>query len=233
MALILGDSLSAQRGLDLADLATRYLTWHQTGAFDSGPTWAAVFARHARGMPIEQAAAQVHAACGGLTAGTNPAHRVAPIGCLPRPPETLAAMARAEARLTHLHPDAGEAAAAMALLIHHLLAGEPWPEARRRTAESLVGSVACVVRGDVTGPLSPGGYAPETLRAALWFMEAHADFTTALDASFVFAGPANYCPVLVGALAATRWGVPAGMSTELAEAARGCFRSLRMMGPGV
>ena len=58
-------------------------------------------------------------------------------------------------------------------------------------------------------PLSPGGFAPEVLRAVVHFVAHHHSFTDALGASLTFAGPANYCPVLVGAVAGARWGAVA------------------------
>ena len=42
--------------------------------------------------------------------------------------------------------------------------------------------------------------APDLLHAAVHFVIAHPSFDTALDASLAFAGPANDCPVLVGAI---------------------------------
>jgi ADP-ribosylglycohydrolase len=65
-----------------------------------------------------------------------------------------------------------------------------------------------------TRPLSTGGYAPEVLRAAVHFVARHDIFADALGGSLDFAGPANYCPVLVGAMGGARWGaatIPVGM----------------------
>ena len=59
---------------------------------------------------------------------------------------------------------------------------------------------------DTTSPLDPGGFAPEVLRAAIRFVVKNATFEGALAASIRFAGPANYCPVLVGAIGGARWG---------------------------
>ena len=49
----------------------------------------------------------------------------------------------------------------------------------------------------------PTGFAPDVLRTALYFVENSRDFNSALDPSLTFAGSANYCPVIVGALAGT------------------------------
>lgn len=42
-------------------------------------------------------------------------------------------------------------------------------------------------------------------------------FTEALDRSLAFAGPDNYCPVLVGAIGGVRWGAAAIPQTALAH----------------
>jgi hypothetical protein len=59
------------------------------------------------------------------------------------------------------------------------------------------------------GPGNNGGFAPDVLRAALHFVGSSAYFAEALDRSLAFAVPANYCPVLVGAVGGARWGASA------------------------
>jgi ADP-ribosylglycohydrolase len=54
--------------------------------------------------------------------------------------------------------------------------------------------------------LSRGGFAPAVLQAAIYFVQTEACFSDALDAAIAYAGPANYCPVLVGAIGGARWG---------------------------
>ena len=76
----------------------------------------------------------------------------------------------------------------------------------------LLGRTPCKETGSFAGQEGPGnngGYAPDVLRAALFFVATSACFTEALDRSLTFAGPSNYCPVLVGAVAGARWGASA------------------------
>ena len=47
------------------------------------------------------------------------------------------------------------------------------------------------------------------LRAAVHFVAGAGTFEGALAEALAFAGPANYCPVLVGAMAGARWGASA------------------------
>ena len=118
----------------------------------------------------------------------------------------LGDLARREARLTHLHADAGETSAAVVLLARHLIDGLPWPEALQATAAQVQGPAREALLAPQARPLDPGGHAPEVLRAAVSFLNRHRDFASALQASLTFAGPANYSPVLVGTLAGARWG---------------------------
>lgn len=53
-----------------------------------------------------------------------------------------------------------------------------------------------------------GGHAPRCLADALWFVDRAEGFDAALDPALEFAGPENYCPVLVGAIAGARWLTP-------------------------
>jgi ADP-ribosylglycohydrolase len=151
-------------------------------------------------MAAPAATAQVHREFCGQMAGCNPAHRSPPLAmCAAVGDDDLGGCAMAEARLTHHDPLAGEVATAINTIFRALIRGAAWPDVAR-----LAGNVAV---GD--GPGSPGGYAPDVLRAALYFAGTSASFSTALDGSLAFAGPANYCPVLVGALAGARWGASA------------------------
>jgi hypothetical protein len=67
------------------------------------------------------------------------------------------------------------------------------------------------------GPGSNGGFAPDVLRAALHFVGTSGSFAEALERSLAFAWPANYCPVLVGAIAGARWGASAIPPSSLAH----------------
>lgn len=207
MALRLKQSLESLRGFCPDDVFARYLAWWATEGFDTGPTAAGVFALVQAGVDRETAVRQIHEESGGATAGCNPAHRAAPLAMMAfLPLSELGDLARQEARLTHLHPDAGETSAAVVLLARHLIDGLPWTEALPATAAQVHGPAREALLTPKARPLDPGGHAPEVLRAAVHFVGQHPDFPSALQASLTFAGPANYCPVLVGTLAGARWG---------------------------
>jgi ADP-ribosylglycohydrolase len=191
MALMLCGSLLARRCYDEDEAFGYYLAWWREGGFDTGPVAGEVFRLVTSGVPRADAVRQVDAACGGLTAGCNPAHRSPPLAMAAfLPAEQLADLARRDARLTHRHPVAGDVAAATVALCARLIAGERWEE----------------VAPDDDRPLSDGGFAPDVFRAAVHFVGRHDTFADALAESIRFAGPSNYCPVLVGAIGGARGG---------------------------
>jgi ADP-ribosyl-[dinitrogen reductase] hydrolase len=208
MAVRLAESLLGCGGFDPEDIPERYLAWWRQGAFDTGPVSGRALELVAAGMPVVEATAKVHREFGGKTAGCNPAHRSSPLSMLAAiTDEDLAGCAMAEARLTHHDPLAGEVAAAVNKLCRALIRGAAWQDAVREAG--------CFAAQE--GPGNNGGYAPDVLRAALYFVGMSACFTEALDRSLAFAGPSNYCPVLVGAAAGARWGVSAISPSALAH----------------
>ena len=137
-ALRLTESLVERREFDLADILDRYKQWWETGAFDTGPTAAAVLQRVSEGEGLEAAVAAVDRRAGGQTAGVGPAHHSAPLGALTYIPyEQLGRAARQEARLTHQHHLAGWVSAAVCYLIRTLVEGMEWSDALRRVATRL------------------------------------------------------------------------------------------------
>ncbi len=207
MALRLAESLRDKKGLDIDDIGARYLEWWQDGAFDTGPVAAGVLSRVEAGVPYEAASRDVDEALGGMTAGCNPAHRVAPLAACPQVGDSELDLAAArEARLTHRHPLAGEVAAVVARLCRALVSGTPWPQAVAACAEDRSQEVRSALAVRSVGELSRGDFAPEVLRAAVHFVESAESLPSALERAIDFAGPANYCPVLVGSLGGARWG---------------------------
>ncbi|WP_394793302.1 ADP-ribosylglycohydrolase family protein [Armatimonas sp.] len=210
MALQLSQSLLHSQGFAVEEVAARYLAWWQTEGFDTGPTAARVFLGVEQGQSWEAAAARVNQQAGGLTAGCNPAHRSAPLAlCAFIPDHQLAEYAHVEARLTHLHPLAGDVSAAVVCLCRALLRGDSWECARQSAALGRLPETQEALELSEAKRLSAGGFAPEVLRAALAFIETSPSLSEALERAIAFADPANYCPVLVGSLGGARWGAEA------------------------
>lgn len=218
MALQLTASLLDRNEFDLENIGTRYLNWWKDGGFDTGTAAARVFRQVADGMSFEDAAALLDRERGGRTAGCNPAHRIAPLAmCASVPDPDLADFARAEAALTHRHPLAGDVAAAVVMLCRHLIRGLPWPEAVESAASGCLTETRTALLQRSWAELSTDGFAPHVLAAACHFVDAAGDFASALEASVRFAGPANFSPVLVGAIGGARWGVGAIPSGLVAD----------------
>jgi ADP-ribosylglycohydrolase len=208
MAVHLAESLLACGGFDPTDIVDRYLRWWREGAFDTGPVSARALELMASGMPAAEATVQVHLEFGGMTAGCNPAHRSTPLAMLASiADKDLPGYAATEARLTHHDPLAGEVAAAVNQLCRSLIRGSGWD----------VALLNCGRFAGQEGPGNNGGFAPDVLRAALHFVGTSACFAEALDRALAFAGPANYCPVLVGAVGGACWGGSAIPEASLAH----------------
>lgn len=208
MAVRLAESLLECGRFDPSDILERYRRWWQEGAFDTGPVAGRALALIASGMPPQEATLQVHRELAGKTAGCNPAHRSLPLAMLAAiVDEDLAGCAITEARLTHHDPLAGEVAGGVNRLCRSLICGAAWGVALRQ----------CEGFADQEGPGNNGGYAPDVFRASLYFIGTSACFPEAMERSLSFAGPANYCPVLVGAIGGARWGASAIPQRSLAH----------------
>jgi ADP-ribosylglycohydrolase len=184
--------------------------WWRADGQDSGPTAGRVLELVAGGTSTEEAVSQVDRESGGLTAGCNPAHRAAPLAMLRAlADERLAECAREEAALTHRHPLAGDVSAAVVELCRSLVRGRDWGAALEAAAVGHMAETRQALEAARRSPGGRGGYAPEVLQAALYFVGRASIFSEALEGALNFAGPANYCPVLAGALAGARWGAGA------------------------
>jgi ADP-ribosylglycohydrolase len=208
MPVRLAESLVACGGFNPSDILERYLAWWREGAFDTGPVSDRAFAMLATGMPVQEATPKVHRKFGGMTAGCNPAHRSPPLSMTTAiADDDLTGIATTEAGLTHHDPVAGEVAATVNRLCRALTRCAAWEVALRQ----------CDGLDEQEGPGNNGGLAPDVLRAAVYFVSTSGSFAEALERALVFAGPANYCPVLVGAIAGARWGASAIPPSSLAH----------------
>ena len=197
LARIVQESLSSRRTLDVEDLARRYLEWWRTDPYDTGPTFALTMSRVASGMAIEAAVKETHRLLDGNSAGCGPAHRIAPLAACPTiPTERIPAFARAEARITHFHDHAGDAAAVVALLCRYLLDGCSFETAKQHVERAE----PAVWRAIHEAALSPGGYSLDVVRTSLHFLDAE----DSIGEASKLAGKENYCPVVVGAIEGAR-----------------------------
>jgi ADP-ribosylglycohydrolase len=162
----------------------------------------------ALGVAVEKtasAAAIVDKDRQGLTAGCNPAHRIAPLGLLSSIPiEQLPELAMREARITHIHPVAGDVSAAFVVLIRTLIDGNDYEKAKELAAIDRLPDTRDALLNPDCRPISDSGYSQEALRAAIHFINNNALPVDALSEAIIFAGNMNFCPVIVGVIAGAR-----------------------------
>ena len=195
LAKILSKSLINCNGFNQNDLVKRYYHWWITDAYDTGPTFAMVFQKVSQGIPIEDASIEVHKALNGKTTGCAPAHRIAPLAAFEKiPTNKLLDYAKQEAKITHYHPEAGNCSAVMALLCRFLLEGHSWTESKDLV--SKYEGLQSTWRNIQNANLNNGGYVLDVMHTAFHFL----DKEDCLNNSLSFAGPANYCPVIVGVI---------------------------------
>ena len=208
MAVRLAESLVDRGKFDLEDIGARYLAWWHNDAFDTGPTAARVFTLVDSGLSFPVAARQVHIETGEQTAGCNPAHRSAPLAMMSHlTTQQLAEYAMEEGALTHHHPLSGDVAAAVVVICHQLVRGSTWDNAIELACAGRLPETRISMRKPDFNSLNNGGFAPDVLAAAVHFVGTSGSFEDALERSLQFAGPSNYCPVLVGSIAGARWGM--------------------------
>jgi hypothetical protein len=93
------------------------------------------------------------------------------------------------------------------LLCRALVHGTPWLTALQLASVGRAPATVAALQISCDPPLFRDGFAPHALHAAIYFLHTSHQLAVALDAAQAFAGPANYCPVLVGAIGGARWGV--------------------------
>ncbi len=219
MAIRLAESILEQKTYNIGAVAESYLRWWQEGAFDTGATTGAVLQKLNDGLTLDTAAAQVHRESQRKTAGCSPAHRAAPIAAAHfLSEERLEQFAFLESTITHYDPVAGEAAMAVVVLSRKLILGYPWDQARKEASYGRHFKIDQALQVAKREELHTDGYAPHVLQAAIHFLHEHENFHSALTASIEFAGPANYCPVLVGSIGGARWGADAITADHLTHA---------------
>jgi ADP-ribosyl-[dinitrogen reductase] hydrolase len=207
MALCLAESLKEKLCFDTHDIGLHYLHWWKNDGYDSGPTAAAVFRLVSAGEKYVDAAEIVHNKSGEMTAGCNPLHRNTVLAMSKRiKTEHLSAVAKEETRLTHFHNIAGETSSSACLLGRYLIEGDSWEVSLEKVSSESSIEIQDTLKKSTQGEISSDGYAPHVLAAAIFFVNNGISFDDTLQKSIEFAGPSNYCPVLVGSLAGARWG---------------------------
>jgi len=211
LASILGESVSFNKNISNEDLIQRYSDWADSDAFDTGPTFALVFGYIRAGLSPSNASKQAHEILGGQTAGCSPSQRIAPLaGCPFIPTSKLAKLARKEARITHYHRFAGDAAAIVTLICRYLIEGQDFNQIDVCLSQNERNSWVNI-NGSKIGS---GGSGPDAVRTA-WHCLTRSEAPIA--EAVRIAGSTNYAPPIVGAFLAAR---------EIGRTPHGHFRTL-------
>jgi len=205
MAFGLAGSLIRNEGFDIDDISKSYMRWHKRDGFDAGPTASRVFQLVEKGMSFHKASEQVDYETKGRTAGCNPAHRSAPLATLDVSEMALIDIVIQEAKLTHWHPLAADVSVVTVLLCRKLYQGEAWHAAITSVRKGRLVETQRALESHHIDELRGDGFAPNVLAAAMYFLMNSNGLNEAIEKSIDFAGPANYCPVLVGAIGSARW----------------------------
>lgn len=220
IALTLWSSLKACKGYCEDHVKEMYITWWKKDGWDCGPTFDAVMTEVENGMTWRQAVDTVHNRVNGLTTGCNPTHRSFPIALSTIPTRELIDIARKEAAITHKADISGLSSAFSVLLCRNLIEGIEWRYALQRTSDVLSNYQMQLPIGF---KFDRGGHSLSVLAAAIHFIDESPNFDVCLERALDFAGPDNYCPVVVGAIGGARWGassVPPDHLEHLAPADR-------------
>jgi len=152
-----------------------------------------VFQKFSEGHSIEDSVMMVNKKLKGATAGCGPVHRIAPLAAFSHiKTENLVQHAKEESKITHQHPDAGNCSAIMVLLCRYLLEGASWNYAKELISQN--DEIKDTWRGIQNASLNRGGYVLDVMHSAIKFLDDQKSLKDALT----FAGPSNYCPVIVG-----------------------------------
>lgn len=210
LAHILSSSIQERGGFNTAHLASSYLRWWRTDAHDTGPVFGSVFRLVDEGMEQGAAVDKVDKTLDGFTAGCSPAQRISPLaGCLTIPLEQLGDLAKTEARLTHKHPEAGNAAAVVALISRLFIGGSSIADAKSWMMENEAESW----NGIQSANISDGGRAYDVVKTALHCISIS---DNPIFEATKIAGAQNYCPPVVGAFLA---------ALEIGRTPQGHFRN--------
>ena len=221
MAIELSKSLLDRGRFDEKSILRHYYTWWNAVGFDTGYVAHNVFYKMKNHKLNREAVAEVHAETGQMTGGCNPMHRAVPLALLKSDLVfEVAQHALTEAKLTHYDPIAGYCSRFVVMICRFLLLGKTLPESLSLAYQAphnpqvLLDDLADVIHFDKANPkpskpLSDGGYSPDVLRTAIYFLQTNDTFNSTLSSAMAFAGGANFCPVVVGAIAGTLYGYDA------------------------
>lgn len=212
MALALAASLQEQRGLDGADLMTRFLAWRERGeysctgtCFDIGITVSQALSRFKRtGDPIAGATDP-------MSAGNGSLMRLSPVAIRYwQDDATRRDVAARQSRTTHGAPEAVDACVVFADILAEAIAGRPRHEVMRLRHEPRAGRIPEVLAGSwrehTRETIRSSGYVVDSLEAALWCVGRTGSFAEAVLLAANLGEDADTVAAITGQLAGAIYG---------------------------
>ena len=187
-----------QFGFSQQGVFNTYYNWVTTEGFDTGPTLERVCFYVQGGCSLQQAVEMTHWDMQQRTAGVGPAHRAVPLALFFSGTE-LDDIVYQEAQVSHFSPLAGETSIVAVRMCSYLLQGYSLREAIAHAGAGINGVSLQYLH---LHQRTRGGFGPKVLQTAVSFLHDASSFAEALQTSLDFAGPNNYCPVLVGSIGA-------------------------------
>jgi ADP-ribosyl-[dinitrogen reductase] hydrolase len=214
MALALADSLLAHRPLDPADLAQRFMAWHQAGPDDVGIHTSQVLSRIAAGQAWQQAAQSVQRARPD-SAGNGSVMRCWPVALAhwDELDEILSA-SRLQSRVTHPHPECQAGSAFVNAAIYHLLHGAPPILAIPRALEdaAMPADLRAVIeqaQARHRDELPNSGWVRHSLESAVWGLLTTDSFEEAVVQVVNLGADSDTAGAVTGALTGATYGLSA------------------------
>ena len=212
MALALAASLHERRGLDEADLMTRFLAWREEGeysctgtCFDIGITVSQALSRFKRtGDPIAGATDP-------MSAGNGSLMRLSPVAIRYwQDAATRRNVAARQSRTTHAAPEAVDACVVFADMLAEAIAGKPRHEVMRLRSEAYAGRIPDVLAGSWRSHtrklVRSSGYVIDSLEAALWCVARTGSFAEAVLLAANLGADSDTVAAITGQLAGAIYG---------------------------
>ncbi len=212
MALALADSLNAHPDLNEQDLMSRFVAWHENGAysctgrcFDIGITTQEALSRWKKtGDPIAGSTDP-------RTAGNGSLMRLAPVAIRHwQDRARLRDVAARQSRTTHGAPEAVDACVAFAEMLSDAIEGRPRTEVLRPRTGPHAGKIDSIVKGSWRGrsrdTIASSGYVAHALEAALWCLGRTGDYRSAILSAANLADDADTTAAIAGQLSGALYG---------------------------
>jgi len=217
MALSLGRSLLSKGRFDARAALGHYLEWFDSWPKDVGLATSGSLALLKDGEAPTDAPRKVHELLDGMTAGSNPLARTAPLALAHYADgQRLLADTLADAHITHFDPLAGLAAGALNVMTACALDGQSSRKQVVATARKALDggnieldAVLAPPYDDAANGIKPTGYCLDTLRVVLYSFVNTDSFEDALIFAVNLGGNADATGAATGRLCGAHYGVEA------------------------